>query len=284
MNIAIVVVTHNRLEYTKKCIPRLLEDTTEQFDLYLWDNASTDETPNYLKSLKDNRIVEVILSKENEGQTGAMNYVWSKTKAELIGKLDNDCLVTPGWTRIFAQAHQDIEKLGAVACWHFPLDLFVEATARKHNKIQCFGQHQIVRHPWVCGSGFLMKRKTYEEYGPWKNGCDVGTTGYFLKMALSGKVNGWYFPFVWQEHMDDPISTHSLLKDNSAIKSMRKITFSLRYHDVNSIEERIELRKSVVQNLMEDPWDAKYYVGWRRRLRHVMKRFEKVFESASLTH
>ena len=130
MNIAIVVVTHNRLEYTKKTFKRLLEDPTEGFDLYLWDNASTDGTPEYLKdAVQDPRVVDAILSKENVGQTGAMNYVWSKTKAELVGKLDNDCLVTPGWTRILAKAHRDIVRLGAVACWHYPLDEFNENAA-----------------------------------------------------------------------------------------------------------------------------------------------------------
>ena len=36
--------------------------------------------------------------------SSAMNRVRSKTKAELVGKLDNDCLVTPGWTRTLAWA------------------------------------------------------------------------------------------------------------------------------------------------------------------------------------
>jgi GT2 family glycosyltransferase len=163
MNITIVVVTHNRLEYTRKCLSHLLSDKGEEFDLYLWDNASNDNTQDFLKSIDDPRINEVILNKENLGQTGAMNYVWEKTKAELVGKLDNDCLVTPGWTRIFKQAHMDIDKLGAVACWHFPLEDFDENTARKAGKIQTFGKHQIFRHPWVCGSGFILKRSIYQE-------------------------------------------------------------------------------------------------------------------------
>ncbi|MHC4396277.1 MAG: glycosyltransferase family 2 protein [Planctomycetota bacterium] len=270
MNIAIVVVTHNRLEYTKKCIPRLLEDTTEQFDLYLWDNASTDETPAYLKNgLNDPRIVEIILSKDNLGQTGAMNYVWSKTKAELVGKLDNDCLVTPSWTRIFAQAHSDVPQLGAVACWHFPKDLFDEDVARDNGKIHAFDGHQIFRHPWVCGSGFLMKRKTYLAQGPWTNGPQIGTTDYFLQMALKGCINGWYFPLITQEHMDDPISEHSLLKDDEAIREMRPVTFSLRFHDINTVEERVRLRQNLIHNLLRDPWRARAYVGWRRKLRRL---------------
>ena len=150
MSIAIVVVTHNRLEYTRKTITRLLEDPNEEFELYIWDNASKDETPEYIKSISDPRIVETIVSKENVGQTGAMNYVWNKTKAELVGKLDNDCLVTPGWTRILSQAHRDIENLGAVACWHYPFDEFDESAARKAGKIQTFDSHQIFRHRRVC--------------------------------------------------------------------------------------------------------------------------------------
>ena len=192
MNVAIVLVTYNRLEYTKKSIPRLLEDPGEKFDLYLWDNASTDGTQEYLQNLKDPRIVETICSKDNQGQTAAMNYVWSKTKAELISKLDNDCLVTPGWTRILSEAHKDIKNLGAVACWHYPIEEFNESAVRKAGKIQTFGNHQIFRHPWVCGSAFIMKRRSFQKYGLWKKGRNIASTYYFLKMALAGEINGWY--------------------------------------------------------------------------------------------
>jgi len=268
MNVCIVLVTHNRLEYTKKTIARLLADPSEEFELYLWDNASSDETPEYLKEeVKDPRIVETILSKENVGQTGAMNYVWSKTKAELVGKLDNDCLVTPGWTRILAKAHEDIEKLGAVACWHYPLDEFDEDAARKAGKIQSFGKHRIFRHPWVCGSGFIMKRKTYEEYGPWEVGPDVGTTYYFLRMARRGEINGWYYPLVLQEHMDDPVSKHSRLKNDAAIRSQFHVTYSLRNINIRTLEQRMEVHRIVLHNLLYDPWQAKYYIGWRGKWR-----------------
>src|SRR5579859_2875983 len=92
MSVCLVLVTHNRLVYTRKTIDALLDDRAADFDVYLWDNSSKDETPDYLKSLKDPRIKEVILSKENVGQTVAMNRVWNKSKAELVAKLDNDCL------------------------------------------------------------------------------------------------------------------------------------------------------------------------------------------------
>jgi len=275
MDVAIVVVTHNRFEYTKKTIARLLEDPNEEFDLYLWDNASSDETSEYLKSLKDPRIVKVILSKENVGQTGAMNYVWGKTKAELVGKLDNDCLVTPGWTRIFAKAHEDIENLGAVACWHYPLDEFDEKAVRKAGKIQSFGSHQIFRHPCVCGSGFIMKRKTYEEYGPWEEGCNVATTEYFMKMAGGGKINGWYYPLILQEHMDDPKSGHCLVTDDESVRKMYDVTYTLRTKKIRDMKSRWARRPVILKNLNSDPWEVKYYVGWRGKIRSLRERVRK---------
>lgn len=276
MGIAIVVVTYNRLEYTKKTIERLLSDT-DDFDLYIWDNASTDETPEYLKDgLSDPRIQEVILSKENVGQTGAMNYAWSKTKAKLVGKLDNDCLVTPGWTRILAKAHEYIENLGAVACWHYPLDEFDEKAVRKAGKIQTFGGHQILRHPCVCGSGFMMKRKTYEEQVAWKAGCDVGTTYYFYRMALSGYINGWYYPLILQEHMDDPRSGHCLVTDDESVRKMYDVTYTLRTKKIRDMKSRWARRPVILKNLNSDPWEVKYYVGWRGKIRSLRERVRRV--------
>jgi glycosyltransferase involved in cell wall biosynthesis len=278
MNAAIVLVTHNRLEYTKKTIARLLEDTTEEFDLYVWDNASTDETPEYIEdAVKDPRIVKVILSKENVGQTGAMNDAWNRTKAELVGKVDNDCLVAPGWTRIFAKAHQDIKRLGAVACWHYPLDEFDEDAARKAGKIQKFGGHQIFRHPWVCGSAFLMKRSMFLRYGPWKLGCDVGTTDYFFNMALRGEINGWYYPLILQEHMDDPRSKHSLVTDDESVRKMYNITYTLRTHNISDMKSRWDRRPIVLENLNSAPWQAEHYISRRAKFRRATSTALRMF-------
>jgi glycosyltransferase involved in cell wall biosynthesis len=273
MNVCLVLVTHNRLGYTKKTIDRLLEDPSEEFELYIWDNASTDGTRDYLRDeLKDPRIVETVLSDENVGPLGAMNYAWSKTKADLVGKLDNDCLLTPGWTRILAKAHEDIENLGAIACWHYPLDEFDEKAARKVGKIQSFGNYQVLRSPFVCGTGFLMKRKTFEQYGPWMAGPNVGTTYYYKKMAIGGWINGWYFPFVLQEHMDDPKSSHCILTDDESIQKMHDVTFVLRKNNIKSMKDRWMRRKFILRNLNSGPWEVKYYMGWRRKLRGIQRR------------
>ncbi len=269
MNVAIVIPTHNRIDYTQKVIPRLLEDPDERFDLYLWDNASTDETPEYLRSLKDSRIRDVHLSKTNEGQTGAMNWAWSQTDAEYVGKLDNDCLPAQDWTRLFSEAHQDIPMLGSLAMWHFPLKEFDGALAAA--KIQTFGKHRIFRHAWTCGSGFIMKRATYVQIGPWDTGKHVGTTGYFLKMARAGYVNGWYYPLVLQEHMDDPESQHSFFHKLEFDKAYAD-SYGYNYAGIKDMENYVETRARIINDLLTSPFAAGYYAPWRRSLRRIVNR------------
>jgi len=275
MTVDLIFITYNRLEYTKLALASLLADPTEEFSLTIWDNASTDGTVEYLKNeMSDKRMANIIFSKENVGQIAAVNQVWSRSKADLLGKLDNDCLVTPGWTRILAQAHEDIPQLGVVACWHFPPEDFDYERAK--HKIHTFNGHRIFRHPWTCGTGLLVKRNTFERFGAIQG---KGTTKYWLKIALGGYINGYYYPFIYQEHMDDPKSKHCMLKDDESIRKYRDVTVVLREHNISTMKERWDRRKYVLHNLMCDPWDVKYYVGWRGRLRGIKRRVHNLIRS-----
>jgi glycosyltransferase involved in cell wall biosynthesis len=271
MNICIALITYNRLEYTKKTIVRLLEDKNEEFELYIWDNASGDGTVEYLQEqVKDPRIVEIVLSKENVGQVNATNAIWSKTKAEFLGKMDNDCLVTPGWTRTLSQAHKDIPELGAVACWHFSSEDFDYERAK--HKIQTFGQHQILRHPWTGGTGVLTKKVIFENFGPIQG---TGTTEYWLKIALAGFINGFYFPLVYMEHMDDMLSKHCRLHRMSYDDAYRYMP-AYQSGWLKDFETYKRVRKQNINNLLTDPFGPKYYVGCRAKFRRALEKAKRL--------
>jgi len=272
MTIDLVFITYNRLEYTKLALASVLAEPTEEFSLTIWDNASTDGTVEYLKNeVNDQRIADIVFSKENVGQVTAVNEVWGRSQADLLGKLDNDCLVTPGWTRALAQAHNDIPRLGVVACWHFfPEDFDYE---RAKHKIQTFNGHQILRHPWTCGTGLLIKRDTFAKLGtmqgktPWE---------YWLKMAMAGYINGFYYPFVYQEHMDDPRSKHSHLKDEPSYEAAKKVTVAMKLHGLETLTDMWCWREVILDNLLDDPWDVKYYIGWRVKWRRAQKKLARL--------
>ena len=265
MEIELAFITYNRLYYTRKALESILVDESVRFGLTIWDNGSTDGTVEYLKrEVSDGRIRDVVFSEENVGQTAAVNAIWGRSKANLLGKLDNDCIVSPGWTRKLSQAHRDIGKLGVVACWHLGREDFDEQRAGA--KIQQFGGHRVLRHPWTCGTGVLVKREVFERMGPIR---EQAMTRYWIDMARAGYVNGWYYPLVCQEHMDDPKSEHCVTRDEQEIERMREGTFSLKYHGIRNMEDRWRLRERVLSDILDAPWEVKYYIGWRGKMRRL---------------
>ncbi len=272
MKIHLVFITHNRLEYSRLALRSILADPTEEFALTIWDNGSTDGTVEFLtKEVSDPRIADLVLCRENRGQTTAVNESWAKLPADLLGKLDNDCIMTPGWTRTLAQAHADIPELGAVACWHFFTEDFDYARAR--HKIQTFGRHQIFRHPWTCGTGLLFKRTDFERFGPIEGRA---TTQYWLKMAAAGRVNGFYYPLIYQEHMDDPMSSYSKVRTDAGLREQAAVTAGLQMRHFENMHELCQWRDEILRNLLDDPYDPRYYTGWRRKLTAVKDRLRKL--------
>jgi glycosyltransferase involved in cell wall biosynthesis len=275
MKIDLIFIAHNRLDYTKLALASVLADPLEEFRLTIWDNGSTDGTREYLSSVNDPRIVEKVFSEENLGLRGAVNYLFSKSSADLVGIVPNDLLVTPGWTRPLAQAHADVPEFGLLGCWHLGKEFFDESRAR--HKIQRYGHHQILRHPWTGGAGGLVKLKAVRECGLLESD---GTPGYWRRMAMKGYVNGYYFPLVYVEHMDYPWSEHFAFE--SDWEQWAQSSVGAKNHKFRSVEEAKAWHKIVVDNILDDPWDVKYYIGWRGKLRRIKKRVRDLLPSKPL--
>jgi hypothetical protein len=271
MKIDLIFLTHNRLDYTRLSLASILADPAEEFSLTIWDNASTDGTVEFLRhEVKDPRIAEIVYSRENVGQISAANHVWGKSRADLLGKLDNDCIVAPGWTRTLAQAHHDIPELGVVACWHFfPEDFNYE---RARHKIHAFGRHQVLRHPWTCGTGLLFKRETYRQLGPLKGD---GTTQYWLAMAGAGCVNGFYYPLIYQEHMDDPRSKHSRVHSMSFEKAYQH-TFGWKTSTFRDHATYLQRNQKIVNNVLTGSYDPGAYLKKQPLSRRVWRRLSRL--------
>lgn len=272
MKIDLIYIAYNRLSYTKLTLPALLADPTEEFSLTIWDNGSTDGTREFISSLEDPRISRKVFSSENVLLHGAVNDLVSRSSADLIGMIFDDILVTPGWTRPLAKAHSDVPEFGMIGSWHFPAEDFDYEIAKK--KIKRYGEHQILQHPWTGVGAGLIKTRTMREFGPLKTSR---TTNYWIKMALKGYVNGYYYPIICADHLDDPRASHSLLKTEEDFQ--KNITTTVKCHGVASLDDWIKwLRRDalIIQTATADP---RWYVGWRVKARRLYLRTRKYFNS-----
>ncbi len=112
MNVAVLSLTRDRLLYTQACFASLHEFAGCRFDHHVWDNGSTDGTPEWLnKEFAAGRIASLTLSPDNQGIYGPLNMMLDKFEDsyDVIVNFDNDCeLTVPGTLRAvirFAYEH-----------------------------------------------------------------------------------------------------------------------------------------------------------------------------------
>ncbi len=91
---SIIVLTHNELAYTKACVDSLERFTDLPHELIFVDNASTDGTVDYLRTIPGASVIE---NAENRGFPAGVNQGLAVASGDQILLLNNDTVVTTGW-------------------------------------------------------------------------------------------------------------------------------------------------------------------------------------------
>jgi len=113
--VSIVIVTFNRLEYTKECLKALNEiDAGYPFKLTIVDNGSEDETAHFIQDFKYNFPTEFMFLIENKGIPYAYNLGWDVGPKDYYLKIDNDMVVRrEGWLAKLVEAADTIHLNGS---------------------------------------------------------------------------------------------------------------------------------------------------------------------------
>lgn len=268
MNIKVLMITFNRPEYTMLSLQCLCDTAPGNLKVTIWDNASEQETREVVAGFQSHPAVErVIFNLKNEKLRRPTNWFFKNSlDADLLGKVDDDCLVPADWSKVLERAHADIPEAGILGCWRFPPEDFNPEKAEK--KIAAFGNHQIMRNCWIEGSGYLMKREVIQKIGFIKQ--KETFTDFCLRAASKGYIVGWYYPFLYQEHMDDPRAAHTGIHTEEDFQ--RLIPLSARKFGITTREQWTQRLKTSAQRLQEysiDPYD---FIGFRAKVkRNILK-------------
>lgn len=112
MKTSIIILTHNKLEYTKKCIESIRKYTQSgTYEMIIIDNNSTDGTTDWLRRQKDLRV---IYNKKNVGFPKGCNQGIEVAKGDNILLLNNDTVVTSNWLANLTKCLYSSEDIGAV--------------------------------------------------------------------------------------------------------------------------------------------------------------------------
>jgi len=270
--IDILMITHNRPEYTRKSLGRLLATCDNSMRVWLWHNGNHEETLNVVKEFSGHpRVCKLKISNENKKLTEPTNWLWANAEGEFVSKVDDDCILPFDWAQTLRSAHNDVPEFGAIGCCRI-LDEDFDYQLAKKKIFEFKGGHKLLRNCWVQGSGYLLKRQLVEDFGLLNSGQSF--TDYCIKLSLQGYLNGFHFPLLYEAHLDDPRVGGTILKDDESFLQNRPLT-AIK-NNIYTINDWVNWLKNDDKNLQVCSVDPKDY-GWlRSKIRRFKRRFKLI--------
>lgn len=173
MSTSIIILTFNKIEYTKRCIESIRKYTDdEEYELIIVDNNSTDETIEWLGLQKD---LKVIFNDKNVGFPSGCNIgIKASNNENDILLLNNDTIVTYNWLQNLRKSLYSNELIGAVgpttnsSAYYQQIDVNykniyeMQEFALKHN---ISNEELWEERQKLIGFCMLIKRKALDEVG-----------------------------------------------------------------------------------------------------------------------
>jgi len=225
----ILYLTFNRLAYTRTTLPALLDSVGDLGSVTVVDNHSTDGTARYLESLDHPALRAVMFNRLNRGLVKPTREFWRDSRAEFVGKIDNDILVPRDWLEKLVAAHEGFAGLGIVGFCHFRRDDYDKTVVAA--QMERFDGVYLRRQPWI-GGNYLARRSVLmanpDYRSSWKGlrrRILQGFNSYQQRLAGRGYVNGYLADaqgrLLHWTHLDDPREPRFL--PESAAASTRRL-------------------------------------------------------------
>jgi len=175
--ISVIVLTYNNLGLTQACLESLLKQTDYPgLEIVIVDNASTDDTPQWLQSFgQKHPEVKIILNVNNLGFAAGNNVGLAAATGDYLVLLNNDTVVTRGWALTLMRHLRSDPSIGLIGpvTNNIGNEAHIGIAYSDMGEMQAKATAYIARHlgeviPLRTVAFFcvMMSRQTYERVGP----------------------------------------------------------------------------------------------------------------------
>ena len=178
----IVICNYNKCDYVLGCIQSVLESKTDDYDLYVVDNASTDDSVEKIQELYGDRL-NLIVNEENLGGSGGFNTGIRKVVSagyKYVWCLDNDVLVDEEALPYLVKFLDEHEETGMVGSkvYHMENPDYVQqfgitidfnelcVEAKYLNEFEDGTMPEVVYSDAVAACSVLVRTSLIKEIGP----------------------------------------------------------------------------------------------------------------------
>jgi hypothetical protein len=193
----IIIVVRNQLDYFRECIESIQANSTN-YHLYIWDNASDQNTVNYIEKLvlsynltkPSNWNITHIRSDANIGFIQPNNELASLGDSPYLVLLNSDTKVFENWDNTMVAFLEENPEVAQVGYWGG----FLDSTGRG------FGGSNGFEIDYVPGWCCCISRETYEKFGLFDEKLKFAyceDSDFSLRLKESGKkIYSLYAPLV----------------------------------------------------------------------------------------
>ncbi len=182
-DVSVLMTVYNGMPYLAEAVESIREQTYRRWKLVIVNDGSTDDTREYLDSLKDDRII--VVHQDNRGTAVAANNGLEHCDTEFVARLDADDICHP--TRIEKQVGflRDNPAIGLVGTQIVPIGSQAAGKpiqlVTEHAEIYrqlCKGEHA------MCHSTIMMRTEVLKSIGGyWKQHRMFDAWDMFLRMG-----------------------------------------------------------------------------------------------------
>lgn len=164
--ISVVIPAYNEEGTIEECIKALLtQKTSQDYEVIIVDNSSTDRTSKILKKFKNDRKI-VLLNEPKKGRGQARFAGFRKARGDIILSTDADSIVPPTWIDRMLIPFEDPKVVAVTGTGR--IEDCSERINKTFNLAQPFSMvlyRLVFRHYWLSGFNFAIRSETYKKAG-----------------------------------------------------------------------------------------------------------------------
>jgi len=247
---SVIIPTHNRREFLEYCLVHILNQTTDNYEVILIDDASTDGTHNLIGNWKlEIGNLRYIRLERQSGPYVARNIGIREAKGDIIIFIDSDVLVHSRFVEDHTKIHKRYDKIILQGMVHHTRVPSLATFKFFFPNAFCFRtfitQNISVRREW------LEKAGGFDEFGPLMGYKDIAMG---IKLQKLGLKRVYAIRSCKAYHIDGPINEENLGK--LFVKQMQQgesAYFFVKNYG-RMAERYAHIRKAVfISNLFQTP-------------------------------
>lgn len=213
--ISVIMPVYNNFSYLKESIESILNQTYEDFEFIILDDASTEPVWDILRLYKDKRIIK-LKNKNNIGLTKSLNICLDRAKGDFIARQDGDDISFK--TRFEEEMKLFNDNIGLVSSYAYR-----------------FNKSGKIADPWLNNDVRLSDKKIQKRIT--QANCIVGPAAIYPKKVVN-KI-GYYDENVY---LAQDYNYWIRILNFFDVKICRKVLYALRSHNksVRTIKSKVD--------------------------------------------